>query len=142
MVFKFAPDRPDNAISIHVAGDSGTAMRPFLGVTLGSDTARVSARLGPPSLSSENRIPLSYSGPTGTETTPSSSHQPDVSPVSKSSGLMASAAFRPTLSLGWSRYAKRSSRVMRMPCSLSSHRILRSRTVGTRTVSLVRPEAN
>jgi hypothetical protein len=49
MVFKFAPDRPDNATSIQVAGDSGTGMYPFLGLVLGSDTARVSSRLGRPS---------------------------------------------------------------------------------------------
>ncbi len=49
MVFKFAPDRTDNTISIQIAGDSGTVMYPFLGLVLGNDTARVRSKLGRPS---------------------------------------------------------------------------------------------
>jgi hypothetical protein len=46
MVLKFAPDRPDYAVSIQIAGDSGSPMYPFLGLVLGSDTGRVRARFG------------------------------------------------------------------------------------------------
>ncbi len=46
MVFKFAPDRPDYAVSIQIAGDSGTQMYPFLSLVLGSDTGHARARFG------------------------------------------------------------------------------------------------
>lgn len=49
MAVKFAPDRPDHAVSIQVAGDSGASVLPFLGVSLGADTAVVRARIGAPS---------------------------------------------------------------------------------------------
>ena len=48
MVFKYAPDRPDYAISAQLAGDSGTSMTPFLGFELGADTALVRSRAGGP----------------------------------------------------------------------------------------------
>ena len=46
MVFKFAPERPDHAVSIQIAGDSGSQTYPFLGLVLGSDTGRTRARFG------------------------------------------------------------------------------------------------
>jgi hypothetical protein len=48
MVFKFAPDRPEYAFSIQVAGDSAGDMYPFLGLVLGSDTTAARMRLGAP----------------------------------------------------------------------------------------------
>lgn len=48
MVFEFTPDRPDHTVTVQVTGDSGTAMVPFLGLVLGSDTAMVRRHAGPP----------------------------------------------------------------------------------------------
>jgi len=50
MAFQFAPDRPNQAVSLQIAGDSGTPMRPFLGVVLGDHWQTVLRRLGDPSV--------------------------------------------------------------------------------------------
>jgi hypothetical protein len=49
MAFGFRPEAPDYAVSIQVTGDSGTPMRPFVGLALGSPRDSLLARLGPPS---------------------------------------------------------------------------------------------
>lgn len=49
MGFKFEPGDSLHAIAVQVAGDPGTAMRPFLGIHLGSTRQEVEARFGPPS---------------------------------------------------------------------------------------------
>jgi hypothetical protein len=49
MTFKFPQDDPAYAISVQIAGDSGTAMQPFLGFVLGSRREAVLAQLGKPS---------------------------------------------------------------------------------------------
>src|SRR5258708_5210994 len=48
MSFKFPHDRPDYTISVQVAGDSGTPMRPFLGIRLGDSPATLAAHVGKP----------------------------------------------------------------------------------------------
>ncbi len=49
MVFKFAAARPNYAISIQLAGDSGTEMHRFVGLSLGDARDRVIRQLGQPS---------------------------------------------------------------------------------------------
>lgn len=49
MAFKFPRDRIDFAISVQIAGDSGTPMLPFLGLKLGDRRQALLARLGQPS---------------------------------------------------------------------------------------------
>jgi hypothetical protein len=49
MAFKFTAQRPAHAVSAQIAGRPGTAMRPFLGLRLGSTRADIVAQLGPPS---------------------------------------------------------------------------------------------
>jgi len=48
MSFKFPHDRPDYTISVQVAGDSGTPMRPFLGIHLGDHPDTLAAHVGKP----------------------------------------------------------------------------------------------
>jgi hypothetical protein len=49
MTFKFAPDHPDQAVSLQIAGDSGTTMHPFAGLVLGDHREAAISRLGNPS---------------------------------------------------------------------------------------------
>lgn len=48
MVFKFPSDDAQRMLSIQIAGDAGTPMRPFLGLVLGDDKKKVQEALGPP----------------------------------------------------------------------------------------------
>ena len=49
MSFKFANTKPDYAVSVQIAGDSGTTMRPFLGLSLGMAREALISRIGTPS---------------------------------------------------------------------------------------------
>lgn len=49
MAFKSPPNDEKKLSSIQIAGDAGTAMRPFLGLSLGDDKAKVVQILGTPS---------------------------------------------------------------------------------------------
>ncbi len=49
MSFKFPHDRIDYAVSVQVAGDSGTPMVPFVGIVLGSSRQTLLSRFGKPS---------------------------------------------------------------------------------------------
>ncbi len=49
MAFKFTAQRRAYAVSVQIAGRPGAAMRPFLGLRLGSSRADIIARFGPPS---------------------------------------------------------------------------------------------
>lgn len=48
MAFKFPPGDLERMISIQIAGDKGTPMRPFLGLVLGGDKLKVQQVLGTP----------------------------------------------------------------------------------------------
>jgi len=48
MVFKFPAHDAQPMLSIQIAGDAGTPMRPFLGLVLGDDKKKVQDALGPP----------------------------------------------------------------------------------------------
>lgn len=49
MSFKFPQDKPDYTVSVQIAGDAGTPMRPFVGLVLGTRRDVLLARLGRPS---------------------------------------------------------------------------------------------
>jgi hypothetical protein len=48
MAFKFPTDDSQRMLSIQIAGDAGTPMRPFLGLMLGDDKKKVQQALGAP----------------------------------------------------------------------------------------------
>jgi len=50
MAFKFPPDRPKQAVSLQITGDSGTTMHPFLGLVLGDHYQTVLKGLGDPTV--------------------------------------------------------------------------------------------
>jgi hypothetical protein len=49
MSFKFSAAKPDYAASVQIAGDSGTSMIPFLGISLGTPRSQLVSRFGNPS---------------------------------------------------------------------------------------------
>jgi hypothetical protein len=48
MVFQFPPDDEKRVLSIQIAGEAGTPMRPFLGLVLGDDKQKILQALGKP----------------------------------------------------------------------------------------------
>jgi len=49
MSFKFPSAKPDYAVSVQIAGDSGTGMIPFVGIVLGAPRSQLVSRFGGPS---------------------------------------------------------------------------------------------